>query len=123
MTDDELSSVLASGTISNLRRSEYLFEQGDHAVNLFLVLDGWAQITRDERDGSNMLIATFHKGDSLAEAAAFLGKLYPASAQAIDRSARAVGQWCDVDGCHAKQPHHARAVTGVRVSQATRSGG
>lgn len=29
------------------------------------------------------MIATFHKGDSLAEAAAFLGKPYPASGQAM----------------------------------------
>ncbi len=83
MTGDELSNVLASGTETALRRSEYLFEQGDPAINLFLVLEGWAQVTRDERDGSQTLIATFHKGDSLAEAAAFLGKAYPVSAQAM----------------------------------------
>lgn len=83
MNDDELGSVLASGTISTLDRSEYLFEQGQTARNMFLVLDGWAQISRDERDGSHTLIATFHKGDTLAEAPAFLGKPYPASAQAM----------------------------------------
>ncbi|WP_370402738.1 Crp/Fnr family transcriptional regulator [Sulfitobacter sp. JB4-11] len=83
MSDEEMADILASGTITRLARSEYLFEQGDRANNLFLILEGWAQITRDERDGSRTLIATFHKGDSLAEAAAFLGKAYPASCQAM----------------------------------------
>ncbi|MFK7837319.1 MAG: Crp/Fnr family transcriptional regulator [Sulfitobacter sp.] len=83
MGENDLSNVLASGTITTLERSDYLFEQGDKAHNLFLILEGWAQITRDERDGSRTLIATFHAGDSLAEAAAFLGKPYPAAAQAM----------------------------------------
>ncbi|WP_187428095.1 hypothetical protein ROLI_002190 [Roseobacter fucihabitans] len=83
MNEDELSSVMASGRILNLGRSEYLFEQGERAHNLFLILDGWAQITRDECDGTHTLIETFHRGDCLAEAPAFLGKIYPASAQAM----------------------------------------
>lgn len=83
MNEDELSNVLASGTIIRLACSEYLFEQGEPARNLFLILEGWAQISRDEQDGTQTLIATFHKGDSMAEAAAFLGKRYPASAKAM----------------------------------------
>lgn len=83
MTEDDMSDILASGAITTLQRSEYLFEQGTKANNLFLILDGWAQITRNESDGTQTLIAAFHKGESLAEAAAFLGRPYPASAQAM----------------------------------------
>lgn len=83
MSEENLSSVMARGAITELKRSEYLFEQGDRADNLFLILDGWAQITRDESDGSHALIESFHKGDCLAEAPALLGKAYPASCQAM----------------------------------------
>lgn len=83
MSEDDQAEILASGTVSSYRKSDYIFEQGDMSRNLYLILSGWAQITREERDGSQTLIATFHKGDSLAEVAAFLGKPYPASAQAM----------------------------------------
>lgn len=83
MSDQDMAEILASGAITTLERSEYLFEQGTKAINLFLILDGWAQIMRNESDGTQTLIAAFHKGESLAEAAAFLGKPYPASAQAM----------------------------------------
>ncbi|MEM7641627.1 MAG: Crp/Fnr family transcriptional regulator [Pseudomonadota bacterium] len=83
MGDGDFAELLASASVRSLKRSEYLFEQGDPATNLFLIVDGWVQITRDDRDGSHTLIAAFHKGDSLAESAAFLGKVYPASAQAM----------------------------------------
>jgi CRP-like cAMP-binding protein len=83
MAEGEMARIVAGGAIATLERSDYLFEQGDTARNLFLILDGWAQITRDESDGTRTLIATFHQGDSMAEAAAFLGKPYPASAQAM----------------------------------------
>ncbi len=83
MTDDEMSSLVTRGSIITLERSEYLFERGTRAKNLFLILDGWAQITREERDGSQTVIATFRTGESLAEAPAFLGRPYPVSAQAM----------------------------------------
>ncbi|MFP7674976.1 Crp/Fnr family transcriptional regulator [Marivita sp. S0852] len=83
MHPDEIADFAARGTIKTLGRSDYLFQQGDAGHDFFLILEGWAQITRDERDGSNTLIATFQKGDTLAEAAALLGKAYPASAQAM----------------------------------------
>ncbi|GIT86714.1 Crp/Fnr family transcriptional regulator [Roseobacter sp. OBYS 0001] len=83
MTDVNLSSVVAPGGVIELKRSEYLFEQGERAENLFLILNGWAQITRDEVDGSHTLVEAFHKGDCLAEAPALLGRAYPASCQAM----------------------------------------
>ncbi|MDW3225754.1 MAG: Crp/Fnr family transcriptional regulator [Paracoccaceae bacterium] len=83
MNEEDLSSITARGALTKLKRSEYLFEQGERADNLFLILDGWAQIARDESDGSHTLVESFHKGDCLAEAPALLGKAYPASCQAM----------------------------------------
>lgn len=83
MNDADLASVMSRGGIIELRRFEYLFEQGERADNLFMILDGWAQITRDEVDGSNTLVEAFHKGDCLAEAPALIGRTYPASCQAM----------------------------------------
>lgn len=83
MSDEDLATLLLSGSLKTLKPSEYLFSQGDPSTDLFLILEGWAQIKREERNGAHTLIAAFHQGDSVAEAAAFLGKPYPASAQAM----------------------------------------
>ena len=83
MNDGEMSNILATGTVTTLEANSFLFEQGDPAKNLFIILDGWAQISRLERDGSTTLIAAFHKGESLAEVAALLGRPYPGSGQAM----------------------------------------
>ncbi|ABG31182.1 Crp/Fnr family transcriptional regulator [Roseobacter denitrificans] len=83
MSDADLASIITRGGVIEYRRSEYLFEQGERAETIYLILEGWAQITRDEVDGSNTLVEAFHKGDCLAEAPALLGKAYPASCQAM----------------------------------------
>lgn len=85
MSEEELSGLLASGMVKTLDRLDYLFLQGDPAVDLYLILEGSAQIARDGKDGSHTLIAVFEKGDSLAEVAALVGKPYPASAQAMTK--------------------------------------
>jgi len=83
MNDADMSNILTGSTIKNLKRSEYLFEKGDSAKTLYLILEGWVQITREEGDGSSALIATFERGQSFAEAAALLGREYPVTAQAM----------------------------------------
>ncbi len=83
MTEDVFQHVLASGSVTDFKRGEYLFDQGRPADVLYLVLQGWAQIKRVEQDGSCTLISTFGSGQTIGEAPAFLHKPYPASAQAM----------------------------------------
>ncbi|NNE80587.1 MAG: cyclic nucleotide-binding domain-containing protein [Silicimonas sp.] len=83
MSEDTLHSVLAGSTLNLYERNDCLFEAQEPASKLYLVLDGWVKLSREESDGSNTLIAAFTKGDSIAEAAAVLGEPYPATAQAM----------------------------------------
>ncbi|WP_338548675.1 Crp/Fnr family transcriptional regulator [Roseovarius phycicola] len=83
MSADTFQHVLASGAVSDVKKGEYLFDQGRPADMIYLVLKGWAQIKRVEQDGSCTLISTFGVGQTIGEAPAFLRKPYPASAQAM----------------------------------------
>ena len=83
MDDESFQTLLNRGSVISRRKSEFLFDQGRPAKDLYVILEGWAQITRIEKDGSDTLIAVFKEGDSLAEIAALLEKPYPASALAM----------------------------------------
>jgi CRP-like cAMP-binding protein len=83
MNDTDTARILGTGTLQTFERNRYVFQQGDLARRLYIILDGWVQISREEADGMHTLIATFHSGDSLAEAPAFLKRPYPVSAQAM----------------------------------------
>ncbi|WP_425040479.1 Crp/Fnr family transcriptional regulator [Primorskyibacter sp. S187A] len=83
MNDAMLENIVAHGSIIEREKSAFLFEQGAQADRVFIVLNGWIQIKRVERDGSDTMIAVFQKGQSLAEIAALLERPYPVSAQAM----------------------------------------
>lgn len=60
-----------------------LFLQGEPASAFFIVLDGWVKIYRTTPDGLEVVLHVFKRGETLAEAAIFLGGRYPASAETV----------------------------------------
>jgi CRP-like cAMP-binding protein len=70
--------------ISYVPRQE-IFSQGDRADSLFIVLEGWVKIYRLTPLGEEAIVALFTSGESFAEAAFFLGGVYPASAEAASK--------------------------------------
>ena len=61
-----------------------LFQQGDRADGFFIVLEGWIKIFRQTPQGDEAVLRVFSTGDTFAEAAMFLGGVYPASAQVAE---------------------------------------
>lgn len=80
---DAAVGLLATAHRLEYARGEHIFELGDRAHSLFVVLDGWVKLNRDSRNGVPVVIAVFTRGESLAEAAALLSERYPASAEAV----------------------------------------
>jgi len=60
-----------------------LFLRGEPADHIFLILDGWVKVYRDTPDGEQTVIGILKPGETVAEAAIFLGKDYPASAEVV----------------------------------------
>lgn len=67
-----------------LEKGRLLFQRGDPANHFFVVLDGWVKVFRDSPDGEQAVLGVFTRGDMFAEAAAFVGTGYPASAEVVD---------------------------------------
>lgn len=83
LDDVVLRELLSDGAIKMPQRGEVLFTQGDPANAFFIVLEGWVKIYRMTRAGEEAIVNVFTRGQSFAEAAAFTGGKFPASAEAV----------------------------------------
>lgn len=78
-----LKDVLAHSKVRAVARGEVLFVQGDPALSCYVVLGGWVKLYRLTPGGEEAVITVFTRGQSFAEAAAFLEGRYPVSAEAV----------------------------------------
>ncbi len=68
----------------NCTRGKLLFLRGEPANRFFMILDGWVKLFRDTADGDQTVIAIMKPGETLAEAALFMGAAFPVSAEVVD---------------------------------------
>ena len=83
LTPPTLEALLRDAVVKTTSRGELLFVQGDPVTSFFIVLDGWVKIYRLTRSGTEAVVAVFTRGQSFAEAAAFVGGRFPASGEAV----------------------------------------
>lgn len=76
-------ALLTGATVKTVTRGELLFVQGDPVNAFFVVLDGWVKVYRLTPSGGEAVVAVFTRGQSFAEAAAFVGGRFPASGEAV----------------------------------------
>lgn len=62
-----------------------LFQQGDSASSFLLVLEGWVKVVRASANGASTVIGVFTRGQTLADAVAIAGSVYPVSAETVTR--------------------------------------
>ncbi|MCZ7657874.1 MAG: Crp/Fnr family transcriptional regulator [Xanthobacteraceae bacterium] len=83
---ETIQRIVAPATVATLREREVLFRQGDPATAFFITLDGWVKLYRITLAGEETVIHVLTKGDSFAEAVAFTGASYPATAEAVSEA-------------------------------------
>jgi len=80
---ETVEHIIAPASAAMLKAHECLFRQGEPATAFFIVIDGWVKLYRITPSGEETVIHTLTKGDSFAEAVAFTGSRYPATAEAV----------------------------------------
>lgn len=81
---ETVQHIIAPATVVTLRPHELIMRQDDPATAFFIVIDGWVKICRGNRCGDETVIDMMKKGDSFAEAVAFTGNRYIATAEAVN---------------------------------------
>jgi CRP-like cAMP-binding protein len=80
---ETVEHIVGPATAVMLKPHECLFRQGDPATAFFISIDGWVKLYRITLSGEETVIHILTKGDSFAEAVAFTGSRYPATAEAV----------------------------------------
>jgi len=80
---ETVQHIIAPATAVMLRPHELIMRQEDLATAFFIVIDGWMKLYRSTPSGDETVIDIMKKGDSFAEAAAFTGNRYIATAEAV----------------------------------------
>lgn len=80
---ETVEHIVAPATAVTLKAHSTLFRQRDPATAFFIVIDGWIKLYRINVSGEETVIHILTKGDSFAEAVAFIGARYPATAEAV----------------------------------------
>lgn len=80
---ETVEHIIAPATAVMLAPHNILLRQGDPATAFFIVIDGWIKLYRITVSGEETVINILTKGDSFAEAVAFTGARFPATAEAV----------------------------------------
>ena len=80
---DDLS---LSVTISHADKNQVLFSAGDKAEHFFIITDGAVRLFRSDPDGGEATVGLFRREQSFGEAAIFLERAFPVTAEAIKDS-------------------------------------
>ena len=83
---ETVEHIIAPATAVMLSPQDCLFRQGDPATAFFITINGWVKLYRITQAGEETVIHTLTKGDSFAEAVAFTGNRYPATAEAVSEA-------------------------------------
>jgi len=83
LPEAELTRLISDSHIQESPRGKLLFLRGESADHIYLLLDGWVKVYRDTPEGEQTVIGILKPGETIAEAAIFLGKDYPASAEVV----------------------------------------
>jgi len=83
LPDGIQKNLLEQSSVVDYPRNKLLFLRGDPADRIYLLLDGWVKIFRDTQEGEQTVIGVLKPGETVAEAAIFLGRDYPASAEVV----------------------------------------
>ncbi len=83
MTDDQVECVLEQGTEYSLQAGEFLFHEGDAALNFYVLLEGSLQIAKRMGDQETILALHTQPGAFTGEVPLLTGTPYVASAQAL----------------------------------------
>lgn len=86
LDEDGLHQIKGITTLYSFKKGALLFSQGDGASGFYLVVKGKIKIFRLSPQGQEYILRIVGPGETLAEAAVFSGKTYPASAEALEDS-------------------------------------
>jgi len=86
LEEDHLATLAAIAVPKRISKKAVLFREGDEAKGFFLLLKGRIKLSKISPTGKEQILHFVQKGQSFAEAALYMNKAYPATAEALEES-------------------------------------
>jgi CRP-like cAMP-binding protein len=102
---DELAQVVRASRQRDLVRSDVLFDEGDEAQNLFVVISGRLAIANQSLDGRESVVALMEPGDLFGEMPLFDRRPRSAQARALEKSSLLEIPYEPVRRLYEQHPH------------------
>jgi len=81
--DNVADKLLATAQLRRFDRGATIFLQGEQAVSIFIVVEGWVKLYRIAPNGAEAVVGVFTNGRSFGEAVALRNASYPVTAEAV----------------------------------------
>jgi CRP-like cAMP-binding protein len=117
LSDDDYAALTPRIHQRAAARGEVLFDEGDAAATLFVILDGKVKISRTAPDGRETVLAVLGPGEVFGELSLFDRQPRTASATAVEASRLAALGHTDLDGWLTDRPEVSRALLSVLASR------
>jgi CRP/FNR family transcriptional regulator len=86
LEEADLAAIAPTVSMRVVPKGGALFAEGDEAKGFFLCAEGKIKVFKTTPDGREQILHFIFPGETLAEVALFVGRSYPASAQALEPS-------------------------------------
>jgi len=83
---EHLTTLSAIAVPKRISKKAVLFREGDEAKGFFLLLKGRVKLSKVSSTGKEQILHFVQKGQSFAEAALYMNKTYPATAEALEET-------------------------------------
>jgi CRP-like cAMP-binding protein len=83
LTPDQLGQVAAHTRNKRLPKGEMLFQKGDHAIGIYVIVFGQVKLAFPSSNGNEKVVEIIGPKQSFGEAAMFAQRPYPVFAQAL----------------------------------------
>jgi CRP-like cAMP-binding protein len=86
LSDADIDWFLKRSKFVEYKKNILLFQHGDEADYLYVIMEGWVKVFRDNADGEQTVQALLTRGDSFGEECVVNNRSYPCSAQVVGRN-------------------------------------
>lgn len=86
LSQDMTKSIVSSQSVRTYEKGNLLFQQDSPSDSFFVILDGWVKLFRITPNGTEAIVGVLRRGESFGEAAIFMGRQFPVSAEAVTTS-------------------------------------
>ena len=105
-----VDALLRDATVSKLGRGQVLFRQGDAAVTMVIIVEGWVKLYRVTPAGDEVVLNVLSEGESFTDAVTISPAVHAASACAVTRARVVVIPADAVVNCIREMPEIAIAL-------------